>query len=477
MPKTTQKEEISRLSEQVERLTGLVVSQQNQPEPASVSLLSRPTESMVGLNETATALAAAQAKAQVEARFLVAINRTRSIDAARVALLNDCRRHNFAEVATFNRPVGGGHNAMGPSIRFAESAARAWTNLDIDARTIYDSAEKRIIAVKVTDLESNVTYTVEIAVNKTVERRKLKAGQVALASRTNSTGQTVYLVEATEDDLLAKGNALISKAIRTSIIRHLPGDLVDEGQRVCAQTLRNRDSRDPDASRKRIVDSFASLNVPVAELSDLLNHDIGSASPTEMEYLRGVYAAIKEGHTTWGEVLSLVRDERGGKSAENGRVAQIKQAVAGKAKASNGETKGPNGETEGPNGETKGPNGEIEEESSVQTSENGKFKEITTDIGIPGAKLVTCVGPVEISFPDNKDHVPTNGEVPIDQEPTDADLGIEQPVQQSPIHSPDGEVQKCIKCGSQMIFVKSKDPSKISDHFYCKNCGNAQRVE
>ncbi len=289
---------------------------------------------VTAINETATALAAAQAKANVEARFLVALNQRRSPDAARQVLLRDCKRPSFAQVATFSRPVGGEHRATGPSIRFAEAAARAWGNVDVDARTIYDSTQKRIVAVKVTDLESNVTYGVEITVSKTVERRRLKAGQQAISSRTNSTGQTVYLVEATEDDLLAKGNALISKAIRNGILRTLPGDLVEEAQETCFQTLRNQDAQDPDAARKKIMDAFGSIGVPVSELTDLLGHDVGACSPKEMEYLRGVFTAIKEGDAAWSDVLALARESRRDKPNGNGRTEDLKKKLEEKAGAS-----------------------------------------------------------------------------------------------------------------------------------------------
>lgn len=320
----------------------LQVRTQDEPAPLPVDMLApRPVDSL-GVNETATALAAAQAKAGVEARFLVALNRPRSIDAARVGLLKDCKRPNFAEVATFERPVGGEHMATGPSIRFAEAAARSWGNLDVDARTLYDSPEKRIVAVKVTDLESNVTWGVEIAIRKTVERRKLRKGQNPIATRTNAGGSTVYVVEASEDDLLAKGNALISKAVRTAILRHLPGDLVDEGQRACAATLRDRSAQDPDADRKRIIDGFASLGVPVVELADFLGHDIGTASPPEMALLRGVYTSIKEGDANWYEILSARRDDRGDRpGSSGGRSADVKASVAARAKGANGATRPP----------------------------------------------------------------------------------------------------------------------------------------
>jgi len=48
-----------------------------------------------------------------------------------------------------------------------------------------------------------------------VERRQPQPGRTIIRSRTNSTGQMVYLIAATEDELLNKQNALASKSIRT----------------------------------------------------------------------------------------------------------------------------------------------------------------------------------------------------------------------------------------------------------------------
>lgn len=367
----------------------------------------------LGMHETATALAAAQGKAHIEARFTVALNRPRSIDASRVALLKDCRRPNFAEVAVYKRPVGGGKIAAGPSIRFAEAAARAWGNLEMDARTLYDSPEKRIVSVQVTDLESNSTYTKEITINKTVERRKLKEGQTPIATRTNSTGQTVYIVEATEDDLLSKGNSLESKALRTQIIRHLPGDLVDEATQACNATLRNQDAQDPDAARKRIVDGFAAIGVPVDELAELLEHDLGSASPTEMEYLRGIYTSIREGELSWSDAIATVRADRGDRPGSSGsRIADIKAAVAARAKGANG-------------GGGKG---------TVDYDETTGKAQVQTPQETAWTERTSSDSPAQAPTPDSQTSEPetppespvdrSTGEVPPDEEPSDEELGL-----------------------------------------------------
>ena len=121
---------------------------------------------LAGVHETAISASAAQARASVEARFVMALHRPRDIDNVRVRLLKECKRPGFAEVARYSRPIGN-TKIEGPSIRFAEAAIRHMGNIDAQAHTIYDSAENRILRVEVTDLETNATYSKEITVRKT----------------------------------------------------------------------------------------------------------------------------------------------------------------------------------------------------------------------------------------------------------------------------------------------------------------------
>ena len=128
--------------------------------------------------ETAVSAVAMQARAQVEARFLMAVHRPRDLDVVRVKLLKECTRPGFAEAARYKRPVGSKKNERtgaweeafieGPSIRFAEAAIRAMGNIDIQSPTIYDDGRSRIVRVVVTDLEANATYSLDITIEKTV---------------------------------------------------------------------------------------------------------------------------------------------------------------------------------------------------------------------------------------------------------------------------------------------------------------------
>jgi hypothetical protein len=262
--------------------------------PATTSPLS---PNLPRVYETAASAAAAQVKALVEARYTVAIARPRDMDGVREALLKECRRPSFAAVARYNKPIGKG--VVGPSIRFAEAAIRCMSNVVVEEVTTYDDDEKRIIQVSVTDLEANVPYTTSVTVEKTVERSSKKPDDECLRERTNSQGRKVYILRATEDDILNKKNALLSKAIRTLALRLVPGDIIDECMYVVVQTQKDTDAKDPDGARLKLVDAFASLNVTVADLKGYVGTDLNKLSPAELADLRALHAAIKEGETTW----------------------------------------------------------------------------------------------------------------------------------------------------------------------------------
>jgi hypothetical protein len=231
------------------------------------------------------------------------------MDVVREKLLKECQRPSFAESVQYRKPMGSKFDSKtgqweekhvtGPSIRFAEAAIRCMGNIVVQEVTTYDDEEKRIIEVSVTDLESNTVFPSSITIEKTVERRKKKDGDEVIRERLNSHGEKVYILRATEDELLNKKNALLSKAIRTNGMRLIPGDIVDECMWTALQTTKNQDAKDPDAARLKIIDAFSALNVSVADLKKYVGDDLGRLSPKDLADLRALHSAIKDGETSW----------------------------------------------------------------------------------------------------------------------------------------------------------------------------------
>lgn len=252
--------------------------------------------------ETAGAALAEQAKAQVQARYIMAMQRPRDLMQVRERLLTDCRRPLFADAAIYHKPVGKG--LEGPSIRMAEAATRAMTNILTSSTVIYDDAQKRIIHVSATDLEANITYDADVMIAKTVERSRVPAGRKCLSSRINSNGDTTYTIEALDEEIIDKVKANVSKDLRTCLLRLVPGDLLDEAMRLCYETLEKKDAEDPDAAVKRMCDAFAEVGVSVSMLTEYLGHEPSKTTNQEMRRLRGTLNAIKNEETTWAQVVA-----------------------------------------------------------------------------------------------------------------------------------------------------------------------------
>lgn len=263
--------------------------------------------------ETASTAAAVHAKTQVEARYMMAMHNPRSLMQVRARLLDACRRPRFAGTARYAKPVGGG-KVVGWSIRFAEEAARCLGNLLVESAVIYDDAAVRLVRVMVTDLETNLTYPTDVTVIKTVERISLKTGQVAIKTRTNSNGKPTFLVEATEDDLLNKQNALISKAIRSGVLRVMPGDILEEAEEMVAHTVRSEDANDPAGKAKQIADAFYSYGVMPQQIEKVLGHPLAQVTPAEVTLMRSWITAIKDGDANWREIETAFGNDTAAKS-------------------------------------------------------------------------------------------------------------------------------------------------------------------
>lgn len=260
------------------------------------------TQSMA---ETSAMAMAERQKHIVQARYQVALARPRNVDDVRVQLLKECDRPRFAEAARYNKPIGKG--VTGASIRFVECALGLMGNIHREAQTIYDDADKRIIEIVVTDLETNTSHSRTTTVMKRVERKNGKDRQV-LGRRKNSYGDELYIVAATDDEILDKEAAQISKAVRQCGLALMPFWLVEEAMDRCIATARKQRGDDPDQARRDMVDAWAKLGVLASDLVTYLGHPIQQMTDPQWDKLEGLYNAIKSGETTW-QAAVVARDE------------------------------------------------------------------------------------------------------------------------------------------------------------------------
>src|ERR1044071_5136738 len=113
--------------------------QQNDPKPNLQAITAQTRRQ----GEMAIAAMAAKAKAEVEARYVIALRNKRNINSVRVQLLAACKRKAFAQGARYCKPVGGNKFVVGFSIRFAEEAIKCMTNVSTEAMVVWDDDAKR----------------------------------------------------------------------------------------------------------------------------------------------------------------------------------------------------------------------------------------------------------------------------------------------------------------------------------------------
>ena len=257
--------------------------------------------------ETTAGVAMAQrAKSEIEAAFIVAKRFPRDYDDVRARVLKTCTRPTFADDKSvlFSRPVGKGKPITGPGIRLAEELARSLGNIQARTEIIDEDGQRVVLRAVAVDLETNMRQEQEVVIAKTIERQGVRKGQTILGQRENTKGETVYLVEASDDEVYVKTNSMASRALRNVLLRLVPADLVSEALDTIEKTRRNQAAADPDAYRKKVMDGFAMINVTPSQIAAYLGYPVARCSPAELEELRKVWQSVHTGETTWQDITA-----------------------------------------------------------------------------------------------------------------------------------------------------------------------------
>ncbi len=257
------------------------------------------------LNESMAMVLAKQSQAEIQARYVMARTNPRDWDQVREKLLKACKRPRFAETARKRMPVGD-QQIDYLTIRFVEAALRYAGNIATTAVATFEDDNQRKVRVTVEDLENIMSYSTTLTVGKTVERRSHKKTDIVLGQRETSRGHTVYILEATPEEINRKQNAEISKAISTLGKKLIEGDILEECEDQIKATVKTADAKDPDAAKRRIFDSFAEIGVMVEQIKKYLGHEAQTLNPKELDDLRALYQAIRDGDTSWKEIMDAV---------------------------------------------------------------------------------------------------------------------------------------------------------------------------
>ena len=265
-----------------------------------------PTRKSVGtmqLIDPAAVAAAEAAKAQIQAAYIIALQKPRNQMQARSNILMACKRTEFAEKAEYSKPVGK-HKITGPSVRFAELAIREWENVRIETVVLYEDDNVKRLRVSAIDLETNAQFSRDIQIKKTIERRSKKGREEdVISERKNTYGDIVYILRATDDEMLTKESAWVSKIIRNEGLRLIPTDIIEEGLKQARKTLQSKAAMDPDGEKKKIVDAFSGIGIKPVQIGKYLGHDLGTIAPAEIAELRSIYRTIRDGESSWNDYI------------------------------------------------------------------------------------------------------------------------------------------------------------------------------
>ncbi len=253
--------------------------------------------------ETSAHAISEREKAEVGAAYIKAYEFPRNEATARVKILATCEHPGFAETARYGKPIGGG-KVYGLSVRFAEEMARLWGNIRTKSAIVFDDENRRIYTVSAIDLETNAGTTQDLVVEKTVERKNTKKGDEVLSSRQNSYGETVYVKRATDDEVMVKANAQLSKIKRNLLLSLIPAHIREEAEAQVVRTMADRDAKDPEGETKKLHAAFFKLGVMPNDVQQLLGKPLEQMNPADLGLLRQAYTALKDQEATWEEIVA-----------------------------------------------------------------------------------------------------------------------------------------------------------------------------
>ncbi len=226
------------------------------------------------MNVGAVSIEQERAIAEAQGQLILAKRFPRSVAGSTAEFLDACKSPEFASAAFYAVPNRGN----GPSIRFAEEAARCYGNFQYGHRELSRSEGKSEIEVYAWDMEKNNRSTRQITVMHI--RDKQGTSGVPLKDQTDI------------DNRIAN---VASKQVRGRILALLPKGMVEAGKAEAKKTLSGGNTR---PVSQRIIDmtgAFAPYGVSPALLEGHLGHALDQTTIDELADLSGIYNALKEG--------------------------------------------------------------------------------------------------------------------------------------------------------------------------------------
>lgn len=229
------------------------------------------------MNVGAVAIEEARAIAEVRGQIIIAQQFPRSVAQATADFMEACKSEEFALTAFYSVPNRG----SGPSIRFAEEAARCYGNFQYGHRELSRSEGKSEIEVYAWDVQKNNRSIRQITVMHIRDKKGANGGPVLLTDQTDIDNRVANVA---------------SKQMRGRILALLPKALVAEGVAMAKRTLAG-DNEKPIAQRvSTMVQVFQkNFGVTAEMLATYIGHPLDNITIDELADLRGIAEALRDG--------------------------------------------------------------------------------------------------------------------------------------------------------------------------------------
>jgi hypothetical protein len=263
------------------------------------------------INAGAVAIETERAIAEAQGQLTLAKRFPRSRANYMTEFLDTCASPEFAQTAFYAVPNRG----SGPSIRFAEEAARCYGNFQYGHREL-----SRIEGNGSTPGRSEVEVYAWDMQNNNYSKRQITVLHVV----DTKNGPKVLRDQTDIDNKIAN---VASKQMRGRILALLPKDLIAAGQERAKLTLAGGGEK---PLRDRIVamtNAFARFGVNTNLLTKHLGHAIDDTTIDELADLLGIFNAIKEGAKP-SEYFSVEEPPSEQESGVKALAEKAKQAAA-----------------------------------------------------------------------------------------------------------------------------------------------------
>lgn len=227
----------------------------------------------------------AMIRAEIDTQIATAKSYPRSVAAFKKSALAMATLDEETAASCFYSLPRGGKPITGPSIRLAEIIGSAWGNIRYGSRVVADDG--RIITAQgiCTDLEKNISATVEVG-------RRV----------TGKNGRRF-----SDDMIVVTGNAACSIALRNAIFKVVPmsfvKDVLDKAREVAIGNAHTLEAR-----RASVVAYFGKMGLtPERVFAAVGKASIEDVGLDELAVLSGLKTAIHDGDTTVDEAFPPVQ--------------------------------------------------------------------------------------------------------------------------------------------------------------------------